>query len=108
MKLTESTLRKIVREEIRNVVEDARYGAGGMVSAEGEVEHHEVENIKSDAADYHPILDVEVYRQGDDFEIGTVRDYTTGEELTPGPDYDPEDVRDRIEAGVTKRINLDF
>ena len=107
MKLSESKLRSIIREELRSLTETpARTGTGGRRAAEGK---GEVYGVKDPTSRYGgDMLAVDVVRRGGKIEIERVLGYSSGKpvDLRDPTAYDV--IKRQIQSGEAEKLDVPF
>lgn len=107
MKLTESKLRSIIREELSRLSEaPARTGTGGRRSAKGKGEVYGVPDPTSRYGG--DMLAVDVVRRGDEISIERVLGYSSGKpvDLRDPTAYDM--IKKQIRQGEAEKLDVPF
>lgn len=107
MKLTETKLRNIIREELSKLSEaPARTGVGGRRSASGQGEVYGVVDPRSRYGG--DMLAVDVVRRGGKIEIERVLGYSSGNPVDIRSRSDMEMIKRQIENGEAEKLNVPF
>jgi hypothetical protein len=107
MKLTETKLRSIIREELQKLSEmPARTGVGGSITAD---EQGEVYGVKDPRSRYGgDMLAVDVVRRGGKISIERVLGYSSGKPVDIRSQTDMEMIKRQIENGEAEKLNVPF
>lgn len=103
MKLTETKLRKIIREELSEM--DARTGTGGRRTADQRGEVYRVPNPNSRHGEREPLA-VDVVRAGDRIRIERVLGFSSGRPVRG--EVDDEWIKNQIRRGNAEKLNVEF
>jgi len=106
MKLTETKLRSIIREELSKLAEaPARTGVGGRRSAEGRGEVYKLPNPNSRHGEREPLA-VDIVRRGDRISVERILGFSSGRPVRG--EIDDEWVKRQIQRGNAEKIDAEF
>lgn len=106
MKLTETKLRNIIREELKKLTEaPARTGTGGRRTAEGQGEVYKVPNPNSRHGEREPLV-VDVVRKDDRISIERVLGFSSGR--PPRGEVRDDWIEKQIRRGNAEKLDVPF
>jgi len=107
MKLSETKLRSIVREELQRLSEmPARTGTGGRRAAKGKGEVYGVKDPRSRYGG--DMLAVDVVRRGGKISVERVLGYSSGKPADIRSQSDMEMIKRQIENGEAEKLDVPF